>query len=80
MRFTLAPGLVTKIAHIPETSMGFHILDVVLRNGSVIRNVVVLSGNELAADHHAGCSLSSSDIINVFPSASSIPHSSSTPH
>jgi hypothetical protein len=70
---TLAPGLVTKITHIPETGMGFHILDVLLRNGSVIRNVVVLSGSELAADH-AGCSLSSSEIVDVFPSASLTPH------
>ena len=63
---TLPPEIVEKVAQIPENGMGYHVVDVRLRNGSIVRNVIILSGSELAPDRTR--ELTGYDIVDVLPS------------
>jgi len=63
----LPPEIVEKVAQIPESGMGYHVVDARLRNGSIVQNVVILSGIELAPNQRTR-ELAGWDIVDVIPS------------
>ncbi|MBA3519804.1 MAG: hypothetical protein H0T75_19680 [Rhizobiales bacterium] len=64
MRITLREPLIKKLVALPETGMGFQFVDLMLGDGRVVPNVVVL--NAEVADIPDGVeSVQESDIVDV---------------
>ena len=60
----LSPGITDRLAGIPETGMGYHIVNLVLVDGRVLPNVVVVNG-EFAILPEEFRDLKSDDILDV---------------
>ena len=54
--------LTNKLIGIPESGMGYHVVDVVLKNGSVIEELTVLNCQNLIVDEK---NIAAKDVIDV---------------
>lgn len=66
MRLHLSNPLVNKLAALPETGMGYQLVDLVLRDGREVRKVMVFNAEEAEV---ADASLTTADIADVRLSA-----------
>lgn len=47
MRIVLGPALVKKLVGLPESGMGYQIVDLILSDGRKLRNVIVFNSEEV---------------------------------
>jgi hypothetical protein len=64
MRILLREPLVQKLVSLPETGMGFQFVDLMLEDGRVVPNVVVLNA-EIAEIPEEVASIRDTDIVDV---------------
>jgi hypothetical protein len=64
VELVLDPALANKVDSLPEDGMGFHVVDFILHDGRVIREVVVLTGSVAIVPEGARW-LSTADIADL---------------
>lgn len=64
MRVQLREALINKLAALPETGMGYQLVDVILRNGREICAVVAFNA-EVVELPEEWANLKTADIVNV---------------
>jgi len=62
-KILLTEELTQKLINTPETGMGYHLVDIYLKDGRIITNLIVLNCSILKIDK--SIKISSEDIVNI---------------
>lgn len=53
------------LSHVPEQGMGYHVVDLTLKNGNILKNMVVVNGSFLQLDEDVQLTINDIDKIEL---------------
>ena len=65
VRVTLPDKFIAQLVQMPETGMGYQIVDIVLTNGKVLKNMIIFNSSILEIEKHESLNIEDIAIIKI---------------